>query len=513
MSNTIHDDFSITAHQFPNQVAIWSENETITYKELNKRSSAFAYWLLDKHYAPHQRIAIMLPKSIEAVIAILGSLKAGNAYVPLGTSWPKRRTDSIFANGNLKVLVTQSEINEANTPVEKILSPDTDEWRIATNSDFDLTTAMPKVSQSDLAYILYTSGSTGIPKGVCVSHRAAYCFPAWAKTEFQVTHNERIASIAPFTFDLSTFDLFSGLAAGATIYLVPEKYKLLPSRLSRFFEEHLISIIYAVPSTLSLLALRGRLLERDLSNFRHILFAGEVFPPPLYQKFKELMPANIQYYNLYGPTETNVCTYYKMPDSFQGDTSIPIGKPLPETELITVTDENVIINDTKTPGELCVAGMGVMDGYWGEKNKSGKHWIQVPGKGALKAYKTGDIVEQDNEGNLIYKGRRDSMVKIWGYRVELGEVETCLLTHESVQLSAVIKRPKKDDLGEELVAFVVALDTNDNVKLDLTDLHKHCKLNLPHFMTPKKIYQLPELPINNSGKVDRLQLETLAIEQ
>ena len=511
MPQTIQDDFVRAAKQYPDQVAVWSEQGTITYRELDERSSAFAAWLLQNQYAPGERTALILSKSVDTIVAIIGTLKAGNAYIPLGSTWPTNRINSILSGGAFKVIVIEKEDETLDTSGAKVLGLHTDEWTSATTSDPSNIDTITRVAPTDLAYILYTSGSTGVPKGVCVSHSAAFYFPDWAKKEFNIDHNDRVASIAPFTFDLSTFDLFATLLSGASIYLVAEKHKLLPSRFSQFLQDQAITVMYAVPSTLSLLTLKGHLKDRDLSNMKTVLFAGEVFLPSAYLQFKACMPEHVQYYNLYGPTETNVCTYYKMDESFQGDASIPIGLATPGTRLYLRAEDGGM-DENAEEGELCVAGPTVMSGYWGDQNKNADCWVDVPDDEDLKAYRTGDIVTKADNGNWMYKGRRDKMVKIFGYRVELGEIESGLLKYSSIEQAAVIKRSKKGNLGEELVAFVVSADSSREEGIDLNSVYKHCKQYLPHFMVPRKVYELEDLPINNSGKVDRLNLETLANE-
>ena len=509
MSQTIQNDFILAANEFPQQMAVWSENESISYRQLDERSSALASWLLENNLAPGQRTGIILSKSVDAVVALLGALRAGNAYVPLGSTWPTNRLNSILNGGEFKSIIVEKHDKELLTADAKVVNTNTEEWQDAITSTDSNKNVQIDVNKSDLAYILYTSGSTGVPKGVCVSHYAAYHFPNWAKKELKLDHLDRIASIAPFTFDLSTFDLFSSLSAGASIYLVPEKHKLFPSRFTQFFQSHEITVIYAVPSSLSLMLLKGHLQDRDLTKMKTVLFAGEVFPPANFLKFKACLPLHVQYYNFYGPTETNVCTYYKVPDDFQAEGAIPIGLATPETRLSLRSEEGDVSSKVEE-GELCVAGPTIMSGYWGKNNAELDCWADIPGEPDTKAYRTGDIVTKDAAGNCMYKGRRDKMVKIWGYRVELGEIESALLKYQSIEQAAVIKRDKKDNQGEELVAFILSGQSLSNNNLDIKDVFNHCKQHLPHFMVPRKMYELKEMPINNSGKIDRLKLENMS---
>jgi L-proline---[L-prolyl-carrier protein] ligase len=501
---TIHADFVQAARLHPNNPAIWTDKGTISYQQLDHQSDAFANWLLENDHAPNKRIALILPKEIETIIALLGTLKAGNTYVPLGLTWPAKRLNAIVDNGSFELIVIDSELPDVNIDSTQTLSTSSPQWQSAISQSDSDKLGQVVIKPSDIAYILYTSGSTGIPKGVTVSHLAAQYFPSWAKKEFNVDATHNIASIAPFTFDLSTFDLFTGLSSGGCLYLVPEKYKMFPSRLSKFIEQHKITTVYAVPSTLTLLTLNGNLDKRDLSHIKVVLFAGEVFPIEMCRQFRAFLPSNVQYYNLYGPTETNVCTYFDASNVPQGEKNLPIGKPLPGT--IAFIDEEA--SDEDGCGELCIYGPTLMSGYWGKPNENAPYWAGLPTDINKMAYRTGDITYQDEQGNWIYKGRADKMVKIWGYRVELGEIESGLLKHEKIEQCAVVKRDKAGGLGEELVAFIIQNATD--AEIDHTELFKHCKSYLPHFMVPSHIYELETFPLNNSGKVDRLSLEQTA---
>ena len=504
--DTIQGDFQKAAEKYPNNEALWTETGTISYSELDRLSDLFASWLIENNHAPKKRIALILPKRIETIIAIFGTLKAGNTYVPLGNTWPANRLNAILENGDFELIVVEKYIDKVNLNSNSLVQIDTDDWQTILSTTKIDAQKVPMISPEDIAYILYTSGSTGVPKGVCVSHTAAQYFPAWALKEFNVDPSHRIASIAPFTFDLSTFDLFTGLSSGGCLYLVPEKYKMFPSRLSGFLEQHKITTMYAVPSALSLLTLNGNLDKRDFSNFKTVLFAGEVFPIEMCRKFRTYLPDNVQYYNLYGPTETNVCTYFDASEVPDGDDNLPIGLPLPGT--LSYIDSGP--DDEQGFGELCIYGPTLMSGYWGKSNEGASYWTPLPEDVSKFAYRTGDITSQDENGNWVYKGRADKMVKIWGYRVELGEIESGILKHPSIEQCVVVKRDKKGNLGEELIAFLIAEDSMDKSTIDHNEIFKHCKSYLPHFMVPSHLYELSEFPLTNSGKIDRLSLEQTA---
>ncbi len=508
----IHRDFSLAAARYPDNVALWSEDQVISYKELDQRTNALSSWLNDSLPGHGHRVAVLMPKSVDAIIAIIAVLKSANTYVPLGDNWSAGRLKKICEDGQFSLVLTS--IDMSNLPVEEkhTLTTGTDQWRDAIAHKSTSDYVAPTVAENSLAYVLYTSGSTGTPKGVCVSHRAAHHFPNWAKSEFEMGNQDRVASVSPLTFDLSTFDLFASLAAGAAIYLVPEKLKVFPARLSEFLQTHQITIIYAVPSTLILLMQRGKLNSRNLDSMKSVLFAGEEFPIAQFKQLRQLLPAHIDYCNLYGPTETNVCSFYRVPEKLDVAT-MPIGCALPDT-LLFLRDASSESGNVAA-GELCVAGPTVMSGYHARDDVAVNYWLKDPRDIESRAYATGDQVSFSTDGILNYHGRLDKMVKIWGYRIELGEVESCLREIDNVAQAAVVKRQFKENRGDELIAYVSmhenrSVNTEDATKEFNKMAFAHCKQNLPSYMVPKRINILEELPLNGTGKIDRLQLEALA---
>jgi len=350
---------------------------------------------------------------------------------------------------------------------------------------------------SDLAYLLYTSGSTGQPKGVMLSHENVSAFATWAAVEFHLGPQDRVASVAPLHFDLSTFDLYSTALSGATLCLPPGMYLSFPVRLTEWIATQRISIMYAVPSLLAMIAERGDVKTKNLDALRLLLFAGEVCPPRLLSALLDLLPG-AEFANLYGPTETNVCTFERIDrEHWDRVSPISIGVPCDGTRVLLVDGTDMPVEGKGIGGELLVAGPTVALGYWRDSAKSAARFIEREG---AQWCRTGDYAEFDVTGRLVFHGRRDHMVKIRGYRVELGEVESALLAHPALAEVAVVA------VDEVLVAFARAAGAVPSSE----EVREHCAGRLPGYMVPAEVRIMETLPHGSTGKIDRLALQRMA---
>jgi amino acid adenylation domain-containing protein len=351
-----------------------------------------------------------------------------------------------------------------------------------------------KIGDDDLAYILYTSGSTGKPKGVCISNRNALAFIDWATEELNATSTDRFSNHAPFHFDLSVLDLYSAFRAGAAVCLIPDGMSYVPKKLVSFILREKITIWYSVPSVLILMMEQGGLLDLQDLPFRAILFAGEPFPIKhlrrLYEHWSEL-----RFLNLYGPTETNVCTFYELEGTELNRLKpVPIGRACSGDRVWAVKSDGMEAKPGEE-GELMVSGPTVMLGYWGKTPHNGK------------PYATGDLVRLEENGNYEYLGRRDHMVKVRGHRVELGDIEAALAEHP--KLDDVVVVVADSGMDARLIAFV---KSTGNGKPTLLDVKRHCAERLPRYMIVDDVSFLNEIPRTRNGKIDRLRLTRDAIE-
>ncbi len=496
-------------------------DQAITYAELDRLSTQLAHLLIAHGVRRGDRVGFYLQKSPAAIAAIFGILKTGACYVPVDANAPGARLQEIGRQCGFRALITSEVLYQKlgdsfheECPVNSILFVDKLPEKAPPVAAFTFARDLPEqpaddpgvpAIDNDLAYILFTSGSTGVPKGVMLSHRNALTFVNWSYDTFGVTSQDRLSQHAPFNFDLSTFDIFVAVKAGAAISLVPEGLSVFPLQLSKFIEEQKITIWYSVPMVLTLLHQRGRLEERDLSALRWVLFAGEVFPTKHLRALMEKLPGK-RYANLYGPTETNVCAWYEV-ESLAPDATapIPIGKACANTDLIPISADGKRVTGPGVEGLLYARGSTVMQGYWGRPEASAASFIPNPfAEGREeKLYCTGDWVTIDEKGDYLFVGRKDHMIKTRGYRVELGEIEAVMVAHPAVDEAVAVPVPD-EAIGNTIHAIVTLADSKS---LDVTALKLHCAEKLPAYMVPEKIEFRSSLPRTDNGKIDRRRLQ------
>ena len=520
-TGVLHDLVRSAAADRPESTAVRSGQGEITYGELDARSNGVAHCLAEQGVRTGDRVGLYVDKSIDSVIGLTGILKAGASYVPLDPQGPPARAARILRDCGLEVLITsrkkrgrlQQILQEELSLRAAVLIDDDDDKARGELAPLDVVLRGEIRHEDDppdtctatdenLAYILYTSGSTGAPKGVAISHRASMAFVKWSHETFDLTPDDNVSSHAPFHFDLSIFDLHASFSAGATVCLVPQGMSVFPQSLAKFIETQKITTWYSVPSVLIQLLLHGRLGERDLGSLRQVLFAGEVFHARYLREVMASLP-HAKFYNLYGPTETNVCTYYAVPEPPAKDDPIPIGQPCAGDEGFVVDEDGQLVEPGET-GELLVAGPTLLNGYWGDAEKTRRVLIEG-GAGPLEGrrlYRTGDLVHLRNDGHYEFHGRRDNMVKTRGYRVELGEIEAALNRHPSVSEAVVVAKPD-EMLGNRLEAWLVPRDAPS---FDEQDLKKFCADRLPQHMIPERFFVRESLPRTSTAKVDRERL-------
>lgn len=517
---TLHKLLVQSAHKYPDRIAVEeTDGAAITYQDLDQISGRLKDRLIQLGICPGDRVGIYLRKSVEAVASIFGILKAGAAYVPVDPGAPPSRNAYIFGDCTVKAILVENRFVERLSM--ELASQDHSPTLIVldgTGGGDHLKSALERAefanpafpaplspSTDDLAYILYTSGSTGKPKGVMLTHRNALSFIDWCSEVFEPSETDRFSSHAPFHFDLSILDLYVSLKHGATLVLIEEETGKDPIRLASLISEKRISIWYSTPSILSFLAQYGKLERYEFSDLRLVLFAGEVFPVKHLRMLKDILPSP-RYFNLYGPTETNVCTYYEIPATFPVDRTkpFPIGKACSHYDHLTkIVDEQGQEVGMGQMGELIAAGPGVMQGYWNLPERTASAFL-VDSSGQ-RWYKTGDVVVLDEDGNYIYLSRRDRMVKKRGYRVELGEIEAGLYNHPDIKEAAVIAF-SNDENGVQIKAYLSFKSGQGPTRIALK---RFCTENLPNYMVPDFFTFLESLPKTSTDKIDYQKLKTI----
>jgi amino acid adenylation domain-containing protein len=531
MNHVLHQLLEASARRSPDKTAVISGEQSLSYSELDTLTNQVAGVLRAKGVTPGDRIGMYVSKSLASLVSIFGILKTGASYVPLDPNAPAQRLAFIIRDSGISILLTSTAKmvgvlemfpSDSDCPLRTIVQIDCD---VTTEHQSQGSQALAGVEivpwnevivqpaiplpqnlaiETDTAYILYTSGSTGTPKGVMISHRNSLTFVNWAVECVGLTAEDRVSSHAPLHFDLSIFDIFSSCQVGATIILVPEGSATFPVQLTKLIERERITVWYSVPSVLTLLVLYGSLAAHDLSCLRTIIFAGEVFPVKYLRRLMAALP-QARYLNWYGPTETNVVTSYEVTSlEPERTTPIPIGKACTNTEVFAVDSAGKRVTTPGETGELFVRGPSLMQGYWGHPDKTAKVMIPNTFQPHFNehVYKTGDIVTLDANGDYLYLGRQDGMIKTRGYRVELGEIEAVIYGHPGIQEVAVLPVPD-DVLGNRLHAVI---SVYEGIVLTREEILAFCSKQLPRYMIPDEIEFREMLPKTSTGKTDRVSL-------
>ncbi|AOR34667.1 hypothetical protein BFF78_29670 [Streptomyces fodineus] len=496
----LHDLVTRAARRTPGATAVTDPTTSLTYGQLDALADALAYDLRALGVSAGDRVVIWTDKTVRAVAATQAALRIGAVYVPVDPRNPAGRAARIIGDCAPAALFTTADRARALAPRH---TP------VLLDAPRPLTTAVPShdagpVSPDSPAYILYTSGSTGRPKGVCLSHRNALAFVDWATETLKATPADRFANHAPLNFDLSVLDLYAAFAAGASVHLIPPDLAQAPRALTDVLDRRRLTVWYSVPSALMLMMRDGGLLERPLPHLRAVLFAGEVFPADDLHRLRHHWPGK-RFLNLYGPTETNVCTAYELPPPTAGTPAVspPIGRPTCGNKVTirplddpsgATAGSDFGSGSGSGSGELVVSGPTVMLGYWNGPPHQG--W-----------YRTGDRVRRDENGDFVYLGRLDDTVKIHGIRMHLTEIEAALCSHPEVAEAAALTVGSA--LDTRLTAFIVPAS---GPPPSLLSVKRHCATRLPQGITIDTLHLLDALPRNGNGKVDRNGLRGLMVD-
>jgi amino acid adenylation domain-containing protein len=502
------DDFDRWVKARPEAVAIRDAGRSVRYDQLQAMAHTVASVLSQHGVRVGDRVALYLPKSVTTIASVLGVLYAGAAYVPLDPRTPCPRVAQIIDACAPRALFGHSSLIEQLAAFDPHLLDAVEALFVDAPSldrsivlDPDATTTQrgdwPQPEPDGAAYLLYTSGSTGAPKGVVVSQQAARGFVDWARRTFAVASGDRLANFAPLSFDLSVFDVFCALSSGASVDLVAPELLLRPEKLVQRLLAWRTTTIYAVPSTITWLEREGNLANANLKDLRRVLYAGEPFAiAPLVAAMQAVPQA--RFYNLFGPTETNVCTYHPIdgiPSLSEKEVPIGMGCDHLTVELLDEAANPIPLGEE---GELCVAGPSVMTEYFRDARATRDAFhpqeLFVDGR---RRYRTGDRAVADQSGRFWFRGRRDRLIKRRGYRIELGDIEAALLRHPRIREAAVVA---ESDGTETRIRAFVALAAGSS--LTSLILRAHCGSLLPSYMVPDSLEILAVLPRTLTGKID-----------
>ena len=529
----LHTFFLEQVAQRPDQLAVISPTRLLTYREVKSRALQLAHQLWQWGVCSNQLVGVVMEKGWEQVVAVLGVLLSGAAYLPIDASLPKERLRYILSHGEVELVLTQSwisgmiewpeglrwicvdsldideeDVKRANT-INHVYGEDQADAinRVSTDADEALAICFPPIqSPDDLAYVIYTSGSTGLPKGVMISHRGAVNTMLDINQRFGITSTDRVLALSALNFDLSVYDIFGILAAGGTIVLPTEQTVRDPASWLEIIEQEQVTIWNTVPALLQLLIeyVEVHAYSLDHSHLRLALLSGDWIPLTLPERLKDLCP-NAEVISLGGATEASIWSIlYPITSLDPSWKSIPYGRPMNNQQFF-VLGEDLEPCPVWVPGQLYIAGIGLAKGYWRDEEKTQSSFFEHPRTGT-RFYRTGDLGRYLPDGTIEFLGREDSQVKVQGHRIELGEIETTLARYPGVQ-EAVVSCLGENQDEKRLAAYVVPKSKDTPTA---SDLRRYLAKYLPDYMVPTSFHLLDALPLTTNGKVDRKALVALA---
>lgn len=491
--------FEEQVQKTPDALAIISNEETISFAELNKRANQLAHFLWNRGVGRDKIVGLMVHRSIEMFIGIVGTLKAGGAYLPLDPNYPEDRVRFIIVDCQAYCLLTQGHILEGLDFEGGVIDLDLEPFSTE-DSNLDSTP-----TPMDLAYVIYTSGSTGNPKGVMITHHSVINRINWMQKQYPLTESDIILHKTPITFDVSVWEIFWWGFVGAKVCVLPSGMEKDPEQIVNYISIHRVTTIHFVPTMLNVFLeyVGTEHAIAKLSTLRRVFASGEVLKPEYVAKFNHMLyKQNATYLtNLYGPTETTVDVTYYDCSPHDGEL-IPIGKPIDNTKIYIMNDNKLA--PIGIPGELCIAGVGLARDYINHPEESRERFVSntvIPGE---RIYRTGDLARWLPDGNIQYIGRLDNQVKVCGFRIELEEVEAHLVKYDGVTnaLTAVAERN-----GAGILCALVLGDG----EIEISYLKNFLRQRLPKYMIPSIIIQVEEFPISQNGKADRSFVKTIDI--
>lgn len=491
-----------SAKRFPDKPAYVDAKNSYTFSQLEQAARSVGSALC-RSVEKGSPVAVYMEKSAQQIVAFLGVVYAGAFYVPIDADMPAQRVRLILDTLETRVVITDtrnaSKLEDNDFGGTIFLFSELDK----TTVDMDwLTKIRRSAIDSDPLYAIFTSGSTSVPKGVLTSQRSAINFTEWYSSVFEFSDAEIFGNQTPFYFDASVKDIYATLRCGATMYIIPKTLFSSPVQLIEYLNDKKINCIDWVPSALCLIVNFDVFSKVMPLYLKKVMFLGEVMPTKQFNMWRKALP-EVQYANLYGPTEaTGDCTYYKVMRELRDDEPIPIGYACENTDVLILNENNELVKEDEI-GEICVRGVSIALGYYNNSEKTKSVFVQNPLQKHYKEmiYRTGDLAKYNERGELMYVGRKDFQIKISGYRIELGEIETAI--------SAVSGVSSICCLFDEAIKQIFCIYTGE---VEKNDLRKQIRTALPRYMMPHKYIRLETMPLNANGKIDRVKLRQMFIQ-
>jgi len=482
-----------STQKFPEKIAYDDGNSSITYTQLKEISRKIGTSLSEYQRQP---IILFMEKSVELIASMMGVITSGNFYTIIDTKMPKDRIEMIIKTLNPVAMITNKKLYEKAETIEFKNIKIYEELLKTSINDKILEGIKAQIIDTDPIYSLFTSGSTGVPKGYIINHRSVIDFCEAMTKTFHLSSEDIYANQSPLYFDLSIADIYCNIKNGSTVHLIPQNLFMFPVKVIDFLNEHHINFIFWVPSAL---VLTSQALEKVQPKYlKKVLFCGEAMPNKQLNIWRKHVK-NVTYANLYGPAETvDASTYYIVNREFDDSDPLPIGKPFPNTRVIILDENNKEIKDKDKIGELCIAGSSLAMGYFNNQEKTKEAFIQNPlNNNYLEMiYKTGDLVKYNEFDELIYVSRKDYQIKHMGYRIELGEIENAISAIKEIEQNACIYDHNK----KRIMMYY------EGKELETKEILNILKNKLPNYMIPAKIIHVEKLPHNANGKIDRKKL-------